>query len=176
MFLTPHLLNTLHLTPTRASCRVPGNGLRIQRPAHEPDQQRHARARAPTCRTTAAIAPLGLLLARSAGHGDGPLLQVHGRAVEGVLDDQGKTLRTALLGAGRPGDLTRVHVDARTLWRAVAELPQEQRVLVEGVYREGRTYQEVADATGVPLGTLKRRLRESLAVLRAQLGPEMEDG
>jgi RNA polymerase sigma-70 factor (ECF subfamily) len=66
--------------------------------------------------------------------------------------------------------------EARSLWRAVAALPEEQRVLVEGVYGEGRTYQEVADATGVPLGTLKRRLRESLALLRAQLGPETEDG
>jgi len=60
---------------------------------------------------------------------------------------------------------------SRALWSAVGELPEEQRAIVEGIYREGRTYQEVSDATGVPLGTLKRRLRESLELLRRRLGP-----
>ncbi len=52
---------------------------------------------------------------------------------------------------------------------AVGELPPEQRRLITGVYLEGKTYQEVSDETGVPLGTLKRRLRDSLATLRARL-------
>ena len=68
-----------------------------------------------------------------------------------------------------------VSEDTRDLWSAVAELPEEQRAIVEGVYREGRTYQEVSDATGVPLGTLKRRLRESLDFLRERLS-ESQDG
>jgi len=58
----------------------------------------------------------------------------------------------------------------RELWRAVRELPEEQRRLVEGVYGEGKTYQQMSDETGIPLGTLKRRLREGLAALRARLG------
>ncbi len=56
------------------------------------------------------------------------------------------------------------------LWDAVESLPEEQQRLLAGVYLEGRTYQEVADANGVPLGTLKRRLRDGLAALRARLG------
>lgn len=53
---------------------------------------------------------------------------------------------------------------------AVRELPAEQRRLVEGVYLEGKTYREMSDETGIPLGTLKRRLREGLLALRARLG------
>jgi RNA polymerase sigma-70 factor (ECF subfamily) len=69
--------------------------------------------------------------------------------------------------------------ESRALWSAVGELPEEERAIVEGVYREGKTYQEVSDATGVPLGTLKRRLRESLAFLRQRLAEgtgSFEDG
>lgn len=52
---------------------------------------------------------------------------------------------------------------------AIRELsPDEQRVL-DGVYREGKTYQEVSDHTGIPLGTMKRRLRDALATLRRRL-------
>ena len=55
------------------------------------------------------------------------------------------------------------------LGSAVEELRPEQRRLITGVYLEGKTYQEVSDETGVPLGTLKRHLRESLAALRERL-------
>jgi RNA polymerase sigma-70 factor (ECF subfamily) len=51
----------------------------------------------------------------------------------------------------------------------VARLPEEERGLVLGVYREGRTYEEMAERSGVPLGTLKRRLRTALASLRRRL-------
>jgi RNA polymerase sigma-70 factor (ECF subfamily) len=62
-------------------------------------------------------------------------------------------------------------------WAAVRELPQEQQRILAGVYLEGKTYQEVSDELGVPLGTLKRRLQESFSALRARLGvPEREGG
>jgi hypothetical protein len=37
------------------------------------------------------------------------------------------------------------------------------------VYVEGNTYSEAAAATGIPLGSLKRHLREGLATLRTGL-------
>jgi len=55
-------------------------------------------------------------------------------------------------------------------WAAVRELPREQQRILAGVYLEGKTYQEVSEELGVPLGTLKRRLRESFSALRARLG------
>ena len=66
--------------------------------------------------------------------------------------------------------------EEHAVWRALAELPETERALVEGVYREGRSYQEMADATSIPLGTLKRRLRETLAALRRRLETEVGDG
>lgn len=57
----------------------------------------------------------------------------------------------------------------RELWSAVENLPAEQQELLTGVYLEGKTYQEMSDSSGVPLGTLKRRLREGIAALRGQL-------
>lgn len=65
--------------------------------------------------------------------------------------------------------------DRRDLRAALASLPADQRRLVEGVYLEGRTYQEVAAQTGVPLGTLKRHLRLGLAALRARLESPLEE-
>ena len=62
--------------------------------------------------------------------------------------------------------------ERRALWQAVSGLPEEHRQIVQGVYRDGRTYEEVSAATGVPLGTLKRRLRESVALLRERLRDE----
>jgi RNA polymerase sigma factor (sigma-70 family) len=62
------------------------------------------------------------------------------------------------------------------LWSAVAALPEPERAIVEGIYREGRSYEEVAGATGLPLGTLKRRLTATLASLRQQLQGGGGDG
>lgn len=60
------------------------------------------------------------------------------------------------------------------VWREAHDLPAQQRQVLEGVYRQGKTYQEVADETGIPLGTVKRRLRESLLILRRRLGGATE--
>ena len=65
---------------------------------------------------------------------------------------------------------------AGDLWTAVRELSGEQQRILEGIYVEGKTYQEVSDATGIPLGTLKRRLRDGLATLRTRLAGAWEDG
>jgi RNA polymerase sigma-70 factor, ECF subfamily len=62
------------------------------------------------------------------------------------------------------------------LWTAVAALPEEERAVVEGVYRHGRTYEEASAVLGVPLGTLKRRLTQALSALRTRLAAEADDG
>jgi RNA polymerase sigma-70 factor (ECF subfamily) len=70
----------------------------------------------------------------------------------------------ALLSNGLyPSPRDEVVVDVR---RALEKLPENKRRAVFQVYGEGRTYQEVASGVGVPLGTLKRHLREALRELR----------
>jgi DNA-directed RNA polymerase specialized sigma24 family protein len=46
---------------------------------------------------------------------------------------------------------------------------------VTAVYVGGMTYEEAARATGIPLGTLKRYLRDGLAQLREELGDRLEE-
>jgi RNA polymerase sigma-70 factor, ECF subfamily len=58
------------------------------------------------------------------------------------------------------------HEDLR---RALARIPDKKRDLVLAVYGAGQTYEEAAQASGVPLGTLKRYLRDGLAQLREAL-------
>jgi RNA polymerase sigma-70 factor (ECF subfamily) len=56
--------------------------------------------------------------------------------------------------------------EAAELWATVRTLPSEQQWVLDGVYAQGKTYQEVSDETGIPLGTMKRRLRDALLTLR----------
>jgi RNA polymerase sigma-70 factor (ECF subfamily) len=57
----------------------------------------------------------------------------------------------------------------------VAELPGQQQQVLVGIYRMGQTYEEVARQTGIPLGTVKRRLREAIAQLRLRFAEEEGD-
>lgn len=51
-------------------------------------------------------------------------------------------------------------------------LREEERKIVEMVYFNGYTQSEIADETGIPLGTVKTRLRMALKNLRSVLGVE----
>jgi RNA polymerase sigma factor (sigma-70 family) len=63
----------------------------------------------------------------------------------------------------------------QALWAEVERLPDDERMLVAGIYGEGKTYQAMSQTSGIPLGTLKRRLRAALGILRGFL-EEDEDG
>jgi RNA polymerase sigma-70 factor (ECF subfamily) len=62
------------------------------------------------------------------------------------------------------------------IFQHVDKLPENQRKCIVSVYVEGRTYGEAASATGIPLGSLKRHLRDGLATLRAGLADFREQG
>ncbi len=65
---------------------------------------------------------------------------------------------------------------AREVWTAVRDLPEEQQDVLDGVYRQGKTYQAVSAETGIPLGTMKRRLRDALVALRRRFADDPERG
>jgi RNA polymerase sigma-70 factor (ECF subfamily) len=52
---------------------------------------------------------------------------------------------------------------------AVAQLPAQQRTLIEAAFFEGYTHQELSARFGVPLGTVKTRIRNGLVSLRVRL-------
>lgn len=53
-----------------------------------------------------------------------------------------------------------------------AKLPEKYRVLIEKMYLEGYTQQEIAEIYEIPLGTVKTRLREAIGILRKELNDE----
>lgn len=56
--------------------------------------------------------------------------------------------------------------------RPAAELAQDERELVELAFYQSHSYQELADLTGRPLGTVKSKLRRALGRLSGLLGGE----
>lgn len=60
--------------------------------------------------------------------------------------------------------------DAVALWRAVDQLPDTHRLPVLLRYREGFSYEEIAEALGVQLGTVKSRLYHAHKKLQRYLG------
>jgi len=59
--------------------------------------------------------------------------------------------------------------EARQVVRALTTLPPEQRSLVDLAYYQGLTHSEIARTTGVPLGTVKTRLRSAMMTMREAL-------
>ena len=57
----------------------------------------------------------------------------------------------------------------RGLTDALAGLPAEQRRLIEAAFFEGYTHSELAQRFGLPLGTVKTRIRVGMIVMRQRL-------
>jgi len=64
-------------------------------------------------------------------------------------------------------------LDAVALRAALGRVPIAQREVLELAYFAGRTQQEIATQVGIPLGTVKSRVRLGLLALRAELGNEV---
>ncbi|MGC1380836.1 MAG: sigma-70 family RNA polymerase sigma factor [Candidatus Baltobacteraceae bacterium] len=60
-------------------------------------------------------------------------------------------------------------MNAERVHGAMAQLPSEQRDLIERGFFGGVTHEEIARATGLPLGTVKTRIRSGLRKLRSAL-------
>ena len=102
----------------------------------------------------------------------------HRRAVDAVRKTQAAIDRDAALPPDPPSrDLAEDVIDLDETERvrtALDRLTDLQREVIELAYFGGRTYREVAELLGAPLGTVKTRMRDGLARIRSEL--EWQDG
>ena len=75
-----------------------------------------------------------------------------------------------------PREVAEVMDEAQRVRGALDHLRPEQRQVLEQTLLDGQTQQEVADATGMPLGTVKSHARRGLRRVRGLLGLDPETG
>lgn len=68
-----------------------------------------------------------------------------------------------------PVALVDLHKSSTEIQHIVNTLPAEQVTILREVYIEGKTHAEVSNQTGLPLGTVKSRLRLAMDKLRSTL-------
>jgi RNA polymerase sigma-70 factor (ECF subfamily) len=73
------------------------------------------------------------------------------------------------LTGGSPQGEAELAIQQAAVRAAVAELPEEQKQVLALAYFRGHTQAEIAAALGLPLGTVKTRIRLAMDKLRAAL-------
>ncbi|BAN03125.1 putative RNA polymerase ECF subfamily sigma factor [Ilumatobacter coccineus YM16-304] len=100
------------------------------------------------------------------------------RAVDRVRREQSQRNRIDELGEQRvtpddgPADEVVSSMEVTRVRAAVATLPDDQREVIELSFIDGIAHTDIADRLGLPLGTVKGRVRGGLRKLRGQLGSE----
>ena len=82
----------------------------------------------------------------------------------------------AVAGDAHSGEDPELGADRDAVRRALAELPAEQRQVLELGYFEGLSSSEIAERVRAPIGTVKSRVAAALAKLRAGFEPLVTDG
>lgn len=70
----------------------------------------------------------------------------------------------------QPHDLVSQEQEATRLRRIIAQLPEEQQVVLRLAYFEEKPHSEVAKELDIPLGTVKSRIRLAIGRIRTELG------
>jgi RNA polymerase sigma-70 factor (ECF subfamily) len=102
------------------------------------------------------------------------------RAVDRVRHEQSQRSRIETLGQQRqdngadPGEEVAETADAQYVRRAIERLPVGQRDVIRLAFLEGQTHGAIAEQLGLPLGTVKGRVRGGLTRLHADIGQRRE--
>ena len=98
------------------------------------------------------------------------------RAVDRVRTEQSQRDRIERAGRRRGEEIAVTDesviasLDAQRVTRALAELPDDQRVVIEMAFIDGDSHSEIAERLDLPLGTVKGRVRGGLKKLGGRLG------
>jgi RNA polymerase sigma factor (sigma-70 family) len=76
-------------------------------------------------------------------------------------------------GEPSPDDALAASQDGAMLRRAIDDIPDEQRKLLHLAFYEDKSHNTIADELGLPLGTVKSRIRLALAKVRRSIEEEM---
>jgi RNA polymerase sigma factor (sigma-70 family) len=71
-----------------------------------------------------------------------------------------------------PGPSIEDAIDRQRVWKFVDQLPERRRKIIQGIYREGKTLEEIAGEEHVSVTCICRLHRESLRRLRESMAPE----
>jgi RNA polymerase sigma-70 factor (ECF subfamily) len=98
------------------------------------------------------------------------------RAVDRVRREQSQRDRIERSAAQRPpvadspDDTVVASIESERVTRALAELPEEQRIVIQMAFIDGDSHGEIAERLDLPLGTVKGRVRLGLKKLGGRLG------
>jgi len=67
------------------------------------------------------------------------------------------------------GQVSEINIDNIGFKKVLEKLKEEHRILIELAYFKGYTHEEIAEIEGIPLGTVKTRIRNALIQLREHL-------
>ncbi len=102
---------------------------------------------------------------------------VHRRAIDAVRsrrrrsDIGAESVRErAAIETSDIADEAQRSADASSVAQLIYQLPAEQRQAIEMAYFQGYTQSEIAESVGIPLGTVKGRLRLAMGTLRQLFG------
>jgi len=104
------------------------------------------------------------------------MTMAHRRAVDRVRSEQSAADRVRRVGARHEpaydevAEAVEIRLEREAVRRCLEALTQLQRESVDLAYYGGYSYREVAELLGVPLGTVKTRMRDGLIRLRDCLG------
>jgi RNA polymerase sigma-70 factor (ECF subfamily) len=105
------------------------------------------------------------------------LTMAHRRAVDRVRSSQAGRDRDVRIGIrdheteyDQVSEKVEIRLEHERVTRALARLTELQRQAVELAYYGGYSHSEVAAMLGVPLGTVKTRLRDGMIRLRDEMG------
>ena len=91
------------------------------------------------------------------------------RLVDAPQPEPDMTVRPEPATAETPDSLFADIRTADAVRGALGHLPDNQRTLIEAAFFDGYTHQELSDRFGIPLGTVKARIRTGLLSLRSHL-------
>lgn len=83
--------------------------------------------------------------------------------------DEGSGRQMELATRETPEAVMEEHVTAHAVRAAMANLSATQRELIEAAFFDGYTHCELSTRFGLPLGTVKTRIRSGLSALRGRL-------